>query len=249
MKRLADDEVCASDTRQRKKLVQATLVPSTDGLCLGAPTEASRRQATEPSESLQREMRERVAPQLARFLETQGHPECAFHAGHRGEMRVAYRGRFYDELVRDFMASSGTASQEDLDLYLTQWNAFHTQHASLRLLCTRCYQSMHPAFVRDAGRQRAPTDVKASLRPSVYSDGAAVEYNEHAWLEQASWGEPNDKGNYSRQLDGQRFTLFRKNTRWLFVYNGKYGTERYHTTAEALRGSYNEYRDLIRRCS
>ncbi len=258
MKRKANKQeiIDLTQTKRPAKLAQATLVASPKGPLVGPPRDDEKHEACDLSslsEQLQQRMRDAVAHQLEGYRRAQKEERCAFSPDHAGTMRVAYRVRYYDELVRDYLVVHDTGATQDR--FLEDWVGYHLLHAKLRLLCAHCHQTQHPQFVADRPRHKRPSLQQLrqaeQTRPSVnevlrpYADSGAPE---HAWLDAASWGAPNAKGNYARQLDGAYFTVFQRNGRWLYVYQGKYGAERHATLQEALRASYADYTETIRRC-
>jgi hypothetical protein len=71
-----------------------------------------------------------------------------------------------------------------------------------------------------------------------------IVYN-HPWLDIKTWGPSNDKGSYTRLLDKSKFTLFKKNEQWKYVYKHYYSDE-YRSLPELLKATYEKYGKIIR---
>ncbi len=197
------------------------------------------------TEALQQQMRKIAATHLTRYT-SGGERRCAFNSDHADTLRVAYRDKYYEALVQEFMETRGSDAPVTTASFLHYWEAWHTTHAKLRLLCKACYQRVHPRFVGDAPLA-TPSDEPApviTLQP--YKGDKRL--SEHEWLDIASWGAKSEKGNYSRLLDERHFTLFYRREQWHWAYNNKFSAKGCDRLAEVLRASYEVHKELIHRC-
>jgi|ERR1700761_2193619 len=88
-------------------------------------------------------------------------------------------------------------------------------------------------------------------KPPVKSiNQVLLPYNEkilynHPWLDIETWGAPNNKGNYTRLLGENKFTLFKRNNQWKYHYNNYYSDD-YRSLSEILRATFEKYGRTIR---
>ncbi len=207
------------------------------------------------TEDLQQRMKECVAPQLTLYANAHTSQRCAFNGDHAASVKVAYRNKYYAELVTEFLQHRRSSHylDEDSDVpqsiqsFLDLWECWHKFNAKFRLLCLSCYRQMHPTFV---SVKEKTNDVSKITTPPLtlqpYSGDRSL--SAHKWLDLKSWGSANEKGNYSRLIDGKHFTLFRRNDMWYYAYDAKFSRKGLDRVQDALQASYETYRELIHRC-
>lgn len=205
-----------------------------------------------------------VQGQLNAFKQASEQPlVCAFNGEHRHSEYVAsHYIRYFDDLCNAFLkmfssfrlpagydtANGGGFLAED-EAFEGAWTSFHQRSAKLRILCRRChleciaphYKVKKPFDVSvPVPSPRKPLSVNEALRP--YSKQV-----DHPWLSLASWGEPTEKGNYSRKLGAKQFTLFQRDGKWRYAYDNKFGDTSYESVKEAIEASYVAFGETIRR--
>jgi hypothetical protein len=163
--------------------------------------------------------------------------------------------------------------------FVSTWQWYHQKNARLRVLCDTCTQKRvrsstcgggggkkqrHTVIDLTDKQTKTPekehqrpqkTEIEVEIKPKSsvndmlrpYADRRAA--FSHTWLDVRTWGEPNEKGNYTRLLDGRTFTLFLqpKQRRWSFVYDNKFAGRTFLSLNETLLASYEKYGQLIRR--
>jgi hypothetical protein len=187
---------------------------------------------------LKKKMWQDVERQLELYVANRPKPlKCAFNEAHPDrDCRVSHYVMYFDELCEEFLKEN--AYEEEA------WANFHMIVARLRILCSGCHQLMVPK----AGKvQEAPKEYKKRIDDILlpYKDEKKV--LAHKWLDLASWGEANEKGNYTRRLGPTFFTLYQKRDSWYYVYDGKFSQISFKKPQDALVETYRLYGDIIRR--
>jgi len=203
-----------------------------------------------------------VQGQLNAFKQASEQPLiCAFNEEHQHTEYVSsHYIRYFDDLCNAFLkmfssfrlpvgydtSKDGGFLPED-EAFERAWTSFHQKSAKLRILCRRCHleciaphykvkKSLEPS---PPPSPRKPLSVNEALRPRSKAD--------HPWLSLASWGEPTEKGNYSRKLGAKQFTLFQRDGKWRYAYDNKFGDASYECVKEAIEASYVTFGETIRR--
>lgn len=186
-------------------------------------------------------MRHAIQYQLEAFKE--GQPlVCVFDKEHQHTEYVAsHYIRYFDDLCNAFLKMfssfrlpSGYDTQggflpED-EAFEKAWCTFHQKRANLRILCRSCHlECVAPQY--RANKVKTTTTTTPS----------------HPWLSLSGWGEPTEKGNYSRKLGNKSFTVFQRDNKWRYAYDNKFGDTAYDTAKEAIEASYITFGDTIRR--
>lgn len=181
-------------------------------------------------------MSDAIQYQLQAFKETEP-LVCVFDKEHKHTDYVAsHYIRYFDDLCNAFLkmfssfrlpggyTTEGGFLPED-EAFEKAWCTFHQKRANLRILCRSCHLECVVA----------PQYVVKTVSPS------------HPWLSLSGWGEPTEKGNYTRQLGNKPFTVFQRDRKWRYAYDKKFSDTSYDTAKQAIEASYITFGDTIRR--
>lgn len=221
---------------------------------------------------LRHAMHHAIQEQLATFKEHSVPLFCAFNKAHTASgYMVDHYIRYFDELCDAFLKmfsslkrpaaydpETGGFLKTDA-VFKTAWATFHQKRAQLRILCRDCHFQHLPAQYKISKKTPRETATTSAAKKTIksktvktlnqvlkpYKDGSRI--YAHPWLDLTSWGSPNDKGNYTRKLGDKQFTLFQKNQKWNYVYDGKFGSTKHETLRLLLEETYQHFGDTIRR--
>lgn len=215
----------------KQKKIRTYMIPSTTPLVL---YECKRANPLTPE--LRYAMRHAIQYQLETFKEAQP-LVCVFDSEHQHTEYVAsHYIRYFDDLCNAFLkmfssfrlpggydiTSSGFLVEDAV--FEKAWSTFHQKRANLRILCRSCHmECVAPQY----GVKKAKTT--------------------HPWLSLNGWGEPTEKGNYSRKLANKPFTVFQRDNKWRYAYNNKFSDTSYDTAKQAIEASYLAFGETIRR--
>jgi hypothetical protein len=210
-----------------------------------------------------------VKDQLQAFKDTEPEPlSCAFHKEHtRGEYVASHYIRFFDELCRAFLTmfdslrlpvaydvKQGGCFLEKDNTFKKAWTTFHKKRANLRILCRACHLLHTETQYKVKGavspsspppqQQKKLTSLNDALNPYIRNKTAS-----HPWLDIKTWGEKTTKGNYSRKLGEKLFTLFQRDNKWRYAYNGDFSkaSESHDTVEQLLSETYHLFGNTIHR--
>jgi hypothetical protein len=96
-------------------------------------------------------------------------------------------------------------------------------------------------------KKKSTDDDKSSVKTI---NQVLLPYNEkilynHPWLDIETWGPSNHKGNYTRLLGENKFTLFKRSNQWKYHYNDYYSDD-YRSLPEILKATFEKYGRTIR---
>jgi hypothetical protein len=253
MKRVAQEPIDLTGPQKTRRLVQSTLNMTRTGPAVVKPSvKTSPPSHTDGwyNEAVQARMREVVQSQLDEYRASILTPQCVFNDSHdTQQLQVAYKDKYYETLCDEFMASRGDCSEppQSMESFMEYWVTWHRYTAHLRLLCPHCYRTVHPQYVSD--RKSRPRPQEPVVVKKLQSYSGPLRDEPHNWLQLDSAWERTERGNYWRTLNDVRFTLFRMNDQWKWVYNNKFSAEHYTSVKECVQASYSHFRDLIHRCT
>lgn len=201
------------------------------------PFELYRCERTNPlTPALRYAMCQAIQSQLEAFKESQP-LVCVFDNAHQHTEYVAsHYIRYFDDLCNAFLKMFSSfrlpAGYDPQDKFLAEdeafekaWCTFHQKRANLRILCRVCHlECIAPQYTKEKSTTTT-----------------------HPWLNLSGWGEPTEKGNYSRKLGNKSFTIFQRDSKWRYAYDNKFSDTSYDTAKQAIEASYVTFGDTIRR--